>query len=703
MKKGYRIVEQELFGKRYKLETGNLARQANGAVLANCEGTTVLATVVAAEEKSEGEDFLPLTINYQEKSYAAGKIPGGYFKREGRPTEREILNSRLIDRPIRPLIPSDFTFPTQIIVTVLSADQENNPDVLSVIAASAALQVSGVPFEGPVAAVRVGRINGEFICNPTLEQIEKSDIDIVIAGTEDAIVMVEGGAREIGEDVIVDALLFAQEKIRDFVKLQRELVEGMDIEKRVVEKEEVDEELVKRVEEFLRPRFESEIVLPSKKERKEKIKSIRKELMEKFVGGDQEKERLIRNIFEEVLKKTVRDIIIRKGIRLDRRGCKDIREISGEIGLLPRTHGSALFTRGETQAIVSTTLGTAYDMQRIDSLEGDSLKSFMLHYNFPPYSVGEISHRLGPSRREIGHGALAERALVPVLPAKDEFPYTIRVVSEILESNGSSSMATVCGASLSLMDAGVPITSPVGGIAMGLIKEGDSYVILSDILGDEDHLGDMDFKVAGTESGVTALQMDIKIKGINRDILTAALEQAREARLFVIREMKRIISKPREQISRYAPMIITMQLDTDKIKNVIGPGGKTIRKIIEQTGVEIDIEDSGKVNIAGPNAEACDAAMKYIKELVEDIEVGKVYIGKVKRILEFGAIVELKNGKDGLVHISELAPYRVKQVSDILKEGDEVLVKCIGIEPDGRIRLSRKEALNEDIEDYKTN
>lgn len=702
MKNDTRVIEKEILGKKYKLETGGLARQANGAVLATCEGTTVLATVVATEDRNEGEDFLPLTVNYQEKSYAAGRIPGGFFKREGRPSEKETLNSRLIDRPIRPLIADNFTYPTQIMLTVLSADQENNPDYLSLIAASAALEVSDVPFDGPLSAVRVGRIDGELICNPTTSQAEKSDMDVIVAGTQDAIVMVEGGSSELPEDVMVEALMYAQEANRHFIEMQKELTSSLEVKKRVVETVEPDNQLFEAVDQFCRLRIKENVSAPTKAERKVIYKQIlhetKENIAEQFPGSEDQ----IHKIFEEILKEEVRENIVKNRKRPDNRGYTDIREISGLIGLLPRTHGSALFTRGETQAIVATTLGTSYDMQRIDALEGDSLKSFMLHYNFPPYCVGEVSFRLGPGRREIGHGALAERSILPVLPENEKFPYTIRVVSEILESNGSSSMATVCGASLSLMDAGVPISSPVGGIAMGLIKEGDDFVILSDILGDEDHLGDMDFKVAGTEKGITALQMDIKIKGITREILSKALDQAKQARLHVLGEMNKIISQPKEEISKYAPMIVSMQLPTDKIKDVIGPGGKTIKKIIEQTGVQIDIDDNGKVNIAASDSESSDAAIKYIKELIQDIEVGKVYLGKVKRILEFGAIVEMKSGKDGLVHISELAPYRVKKVTDILAEGDEVLVKCIGKENDGKIRLSRKAALDEDIEDYQS-
>ncbi len=693
-------VEAQVFGKRFGLETGSLAKQANGAVFARCEDTCVLATVVAAAEKTEGEDFLPLTINYQERSSAAGKIPGGYFKREGRPSEKEVLTSRLIDRPIRPLIPNDFTYQTQIIITVFSADADNDPDVLSVTAASAALMMSDVPFDGPLAAVRVGRINGEFVCNPTKAELEQSDTDIVVAGTKEAIVMVEGGSEEVPEEEIVNALMFAHESIQVFIKQQEELISGYDIQKRVLEAPAEEDSIGEKVISFAGPKLRETIVTASKAERKERIKGVYNETVDyisSLYPGEEEK---VSKTFDKFLKELVREIIIKDKKRPDGRGYTDIRHISGEVGFLPRAHGSALFTRGETQAAVTATLGTTYDEQRIDALEGDITKTFMLHYNFPPYSVGEVGHRLGPGRREIGHGALAERSIRPVLPKRELFPYTIRIVSDVLESNGSSSMATVCGASLSLQDAGVPISAPVGGIAMGLIKEGDEFVILSDILGDEDHLGDMDFKVAGTRKGVTALQMDIKVTGVTREILTIALHQAKDARMVVLDKMNEILSAPRTDISQYAPRILTMQISQDKIKDVIGSGGKTIKKIVELTGVQIDIDDSGTVNIASPDREACDRAIKIIQSIVEEVEVGKIYRGTVKRILDFGAIVELGGGKDGLVHISELAPERVKSVSDILKEKDELLVKCIGKEPDGKIRLSRKQALEENIENY---
>jgi polyribonucleotide nucleotidyltransferase len=698
---GFKSVKKQVLGKNFEIEAGRLAKQASGAVLVSHGDITVLATVVAEEDRVEGEDFLPLTINYQEKSYAAGRIPGGYFRREGRPSETEILISRLIDRPIRPLIPKEFCYETQMIVTVLSADPENTADVLSVTAASAALVVSDVPFDGPIAAVRVGRIGGEFICNPTRSELQQSDIDIVVAGTSKAIVMVEGGADQVAEAEIVEALMFAHECVKEFIEIQEEFVSGLDIRKRETPVSAVTESINEGVLSFVKNRLGESLVSTSKIERKEKIKSILRETIETLSTDFPGMENEITNAFEKVLKGVVREFIVKDEKRVDGRRYEDIRDISAEINFLPRAHGSALFTRGETQAVVSTTLGTAYNEQRIDSLEGDLTKRFMLHYNFLPFSVGEISGRLGPGRREIGHGALAERALLPVLPPKDKFPYTIRVVSEILESNGSSSMATVCGASLSLLDAGVPLSTPVSGIAMGLIKEGDQFAILSDILGDEDHLGDMDFKVAGTKDGVTALQMDIKVTGVAKEILVDALKQAKEARLFVLSKMNELISEPRDHISVYAPRILTFQINPEKIKDVIGPSGKMIKKIIEITGANIDIDDSGTVSVSSTDPEGCETAQRMIKEIIQEIEVGKVYLGRVKRVLDFGAIVELSHGKDGLVHISQLAPTRVGKVTDIVVEGDEILVKCIGKDDDGRIRLSRKEALGENIENYK--
>lgn len=703
MVNGLKHIKTQIFGKDFEIETGRLAKQAHGAVLARYEGTTVLATVVAEKEKAEGEDFLPLTVNYQEKAYAAGRIPGGYFKREGRPTEKEILTSRLIDRPIRPLMPKDFTYATQIIVTVLSADQDNDPDVLSVTAASAALLVSDVPFDGPAAAVRVGRINGQFICNPTRTELEKSNMDIVVAGTKEAIVMVEGSANEVPEEEMVEALLFAHGCIKEFVKFQEELVSAINIQKREMPSLVEDSALSENVVSFAKERLKKAIGISSKVERREGIQAAFQEILlslaPKFPGSEGK----IIKAFDKLKKELVRELIVHEKRRIDGRGYTDIRPISGEVGFLSRTHGSALFTRGETQVAVVSTLGTTYDEQRIDSLEGELTKRFMLHYNFPPFCVGEVGNRLGPGRREIGHGALAERAILSVLPSKEKFPYTIRVVSDVLESNGSSSMATVCGATLSLMDAGVFISAPVAGIAMGLIKEEDKFVILTDILGDEDQLGDMDFKVAGTKAGITALQMDIKAKGVTKEIFSDALKQAHDARLFVLDRMNEIIQEPRAQISDFAPKIITMQVKPERIKDVIGPSGRTIKKIIEETGVQIDIDETGRVKIASPSKKACDRALEIVAEIVQEIEVGKVYLGRVKRILDFGAIVEISPRTDGLVHISELAPTRVRTVSDIVKEGDEILVKCISIENDGKIRLSRKEALGENIEHYRKN
>ena len=694
-----RTMETELFGKKLRLETGRLAKQASGAALATCGGTTVLATVVASEDRIE-DDFLPLTINYQEKAYAAGKIPGGYFKREGRPSEKEILTSRLIDRPVRPLIPKDFRYPTQVIITVISADGENPTDVLSVIASSAAIMVSDIPFAGPIAALTVGKVDGTLVVNPSPSQLETSAMEITVAGTEQAIVMVEGGAREVSEAEVVEALAFAHEGIKEIVSFQNGFLEGIGAEKRQPDVPETNDALADDVRSFALPLLESGMTAASKTERKNLVRQVRKDTVERFAETYPE-DKSVEKAFEELFKDRVRERIATEGTRPDGRDYTTVRPISGEVGFLERTHGSALFTRGETQAIVVATLGTSYDEQRIDALEGDQTRSFMLHYNFPPYSVGETSHRLGPGRREIGHGALAARAVKPVMPGKEDFPYTIRVVSEILESNGSSSMATVCGTSMALMDAGVPISAPVAGIAMGLIKQGDDFVVLSDILGDEDHLGDMDFKVAGTSKGITALQMDMKITGITDAILSTALEQARESRMHVLERMEGIINAPREDLSQYAPRILTVQVKPEKVKVVIGSGGKTIKKIVEDTGAQIDIQDDGLVKIFSPDYEACKKAQNYINRIVEDIEAGKMYVGVVKRVLDFGAIVEIGPGKDGLLHISELENRRVANVTDVVNEKDEVLVKCLAVERDGRVRLSRKAALDHNIEDYR--
>ncbi len=697
-----KTVEKTLFGSKYKIETGKVARQAGGAVLMSCADTVVLATVVASDEKIK-EDFLPLTVNYQEKTYAAGKIPGGFFRREGRPSEHEILTSRLIDRTIRPLITKKFTYSTQVMVTVLSADMKSDPGVLSITAASAALALSDVPFDGPVAGVKIGKIGGQLVCNPGYEDLESSDMDIVVAGTKDAVVMVEGGAKQVSEPDMIEALMFAHDRIKELIEIQDELASGIAPAKRIPKEWDVSQkqEISAAVRAFASAPLENSIVKPSKEMRREEISKLRAQTFEEVGRNFPESESAISDAFESLTKEVVRSLIVNKGVRPDSRDYKTIRDIDSEVGILPRSHGSALFTRGETQALVATTLGTSYYEQRIDSLEGDLKKSFMLHYNFPPYSVGETSNRLAPGRREIGHGALAERAVKPLLPSKEDFPYTIRVVSEILESNGSSSMATVCGASMSLMDAGVPLRAAVGGIAMGLIKEGDKLVVLSDILGDEDHLGDMDFKVAGTENGITALQMDIKIDGVTKEILSDALNQAKTARLHVLAEMGKTIAAPENDISAHALRIMSMKIHPDKIRDVIGSGGKVINKLIEETGAQIDIQDDGKVLISSPDKESCENAMKKIGKIVEEIEPGKIYFGKVKRLLDFGAIVEMDNGRDGLVHISELEEGRVEKVADVVNEGDELLVKCISKERDGKIRLSRREALGENIEDYR--
>ncbi len=692
-------VEAQMFGTNFVLETGKLAKQTSGSVLARYGDTVVLATLVAAKEKTEGEDFLPLTVNYQEKAAAAGKIPGGFFKREGRPNEKEVLTSRLIDRPIRPLFPKGFTYQTQIIITVFSADADYDPDVLSVTAASAALTVSDVPFAGPLAAVRVARVGGEFICNPIKSQLEESDMNIVVAGTKEAIVMVEGGSKEVSESDTIDALMFAHESIQEFIKVQEDLVSGLDIQKRVLDTVEEDEDFNSKVVSFAEGKIKEAIVISSKTDRNDTIKKIRTETQEHISSLYPDDEVDVSKPFETFLKESVRGLIVNDKIRLDGRGFRDVRPISGEVGFLPRVHGSAVFTRGETQAAVTATLGTKYDEQRIDSLEGDVTKTFMLHYNFPPYSVGETSFRLGPGRREIGHGALAERALSFVLPKREDFPYTLRIVSEVLESNGSSSMASVCGGSLSMMDAGIPIKAPVAGIAMGLIKDGERVAILSDILGSEDHLGDMDFKVAGTANGITALQMDIKITGLDRDLMKTALQQAKEGRLHILGEMDKALSTHRDEINQHAPRIVTLTVPKDKIRDVIGPGGKVIREIIDKTGVSIDINDDGLVSIASADAEAAAKAVEFVENLTQEVEVGRIYLGKVKKIVDFGAFVEIFPGTDGLVHISQICDRRIKNVSDEIQEGDEIKVKVIDVDQQGKVKLSRKEALKDGIED----
>jgi polyribonucleotide nucleotidyltransferase len=683
-------------GRPYSIQTGKVAKQAAGAVWVQYGETVVLVTVVAAKmPPPDDRDFFPLTVDYREKTYAAGKIPGGFFKREGRPTEKEILSSRLTDRPLRPLFPKGFRNEVQIQAIVLSSDQQNDSDILSLTGASAAVMLSDVPFNGPVSGVRIGRVDGQFVINPTFAQLDESDMDIVVAATTESIIMVEGGAREVPEAAIVAAFQFAWPELQRLNQLQIDLASRCGKPKRIMPVKEVDQNLIDSIDREFGTRIEEALRLADKEEREAAIGAIGLEAIEKFApeGSQPGTDRAIKAQIEAIEKRTLRGNILDRGVRADGRGLKDIRSITCEVGVLPRTHGSALFTRGQTQALVVTTLGTSTDEQRVEELEGPSWKSYMLHYNFPPFSVGEVRPLRGPGRREIGHGALAERAIQPVIPADDVFPYTIRIVSDILESNGSSSMATVCGGTLALMDAGVPIKAPVAGIAMGLVKEGDRVATLTDILGVEDHLGDMDFKVTGTRDGVTALQMDMKIGGIDLETIDRALAEAREARMVVLDAMNAAIAVPRSDLSAYAPRIIVLQIDPEKIREVIGPGGKTIRKITEETGTEINIEDNGEVRIASYNAAAGMRAVEIIRGLVEDPEVGQIYRGKVKRIAGFGAFVEIAPGKDGLVHISELDHHRVAQVEDVVQEGDIVTVKVIGVDKDGKIRLSRKQVL----------
>ena len=689
----YHKVEIEFHGRLLSIEVGRLARQANGAVLVQYGETVVLATAVATASAREGIDFFPLTVDYQEKTFAAGKIPGGFFKREGRPSEKEVLTSRLIDRPIRPLFEPGFVCETQIIATVLSFDKENNGDMVALIGASAALHVSDIPFLGPIAGVRVGRRDGRLVVNPLESDSTESELSLVVAGGRDGILMVEGGAAMLSEDTMLEALYSAHAEMQPIIDAQEELREVVGKPKREVPPVTRDPELERRVDSLAAARVRDAMKLADKQERAANLKNVGAEVLAVVREELPDQEGGTRGVYEAVKKRVVRKMITAEGRRPDGRGVSDIRPISCAVQVLPRTHGSALFTRGETQALAVTTLGTSSDEQRVDALIGEQYRKFMLHYNFPPFSVGEVKFLRNPGRREIGHGALAERALAAVLPNEEAFPYTIRLVSEILESNGSSSMATVCGGSLSLMDAGVPIKAPVAGIAMGLIKEGDSVAILSDILGDEDHLGDMDFKVAGTAEGVTALQMDVKTQGVTKDIMREALHQARTARLHVLEAMNRTLSQTRGAISVHAPRIVTLKINKEKIRDVIGPGGKVIRGIVEETGVKIDVEDDGTIFIASADETAMQRAIDMVEGVTVEAQVGKIYKGTVVRIVDFGAFVEILPGTDGLLHISQISPGRVHQVSDVLKEGDEVPVKVIEIDRSGRIRLSRKEAM----------
>ena len=687
-------IELELAGRTLRLETGHLARQADGAVLATYGDTYVLATAVASQTAKRDVDFLPLTVDYQEKAYAAGKIPGGYFKREGQPSEKEKLSSRLIDRPIRPLFPEGWYHETQVIATVISADQSGTSDVIGIIAASAALALSNIPFNGPVGAVRVGRLKGEFVINPAVSALEECDLSLVVAGTADAVMMVEGGAQGLPEAVMIAAIERAHQENQRIVEAIRRLVVLCGKPKRAVVTEQIDPEFAAAVKMLTAPQIREAIFIANKSARQERLDEILAAAVEAFKKEDDpDRERHVKLVFHELEYTEVRKMILEQGKRADGRGPADIRPITCETGILPRAHGSALFTRGETQALAVVTLGTSEDEQRIDALEGEYYRTFMLHYNFPPFSVGEARPLRSPGRREIGHGALAERALKSVLPTKQEFPYTLRLVSDILESNGSSSMATVCGGSLALMDAGVPIKEPVAGIAMGLIKESAQVMVLSDILGLEDHLGDMDFKVCGTAHGVTALQMDIKIAGITAQLMEQALAQAREGRMYILGRMREALQGPRSQMSPYAPRIYTLKIKPEKIREVIGPGGKVIRDIVATCGVKMDVQDDGTVTIASSDEASAQKAIDRVNQITEEVEVGKLYLGKVKKIMEFGAFVEVLPGVDGLVHISQLAHHRVKAVTDEVKEGDEFLVKVLEVDRQGKIRLSRKEAM----------
>lgn len=685
-------VEAEIGGKTLSLETGRMARQADGAVLAQYGDSVVLVTACAAKVAKD-VNFIPLTVDYQEKTYAAGKIPGGFFKREGRLGEKEILTCRLIDRPLRPLLPEGWFFETQIIASVLSSDKGSVTDILGIIGASAAMTISDIPLNGPIGAVRVGRVDGAFVVNPALDVLEESTLDLVVVGTADAVMMVESGSSELSEEIILEAIQFGHDIVRKVIDLQNVLREKAGKEKREVPVIKRDLTLSAAVDQELSAGIRNAVSIPDKTNRQAELNQILSDKISQIDPEDLDSIKEIKTTFHELERREVRQMVIDKGVRVDGRSTTDIRTITCETGVLPRTHGSALFTRGETQSLSVLTLGTADDEQRIDNLEGESRKSFMLHYNFPPFSVGETRPMRGPGRREIGHGALAERALRPVIPEKDGFPYTLRLVSEILESNGSSSMATVCAGTLAMMDAGVPIKKPVAGIAMGLIKEGDQVQILSDILGVEDHLGDMDFKVTGTVDGITALQMDIKIGGITTEILKKALDQAKVGRLYILDKMISALAAPREELSIYAPRIITMKVKPDKVREVIGQGGKVIRGIIEETGVKINIDDAGVIHIASADEEASKKAVEMVNAIVEEVEVGKVYLGKVVRIMDFGAFVEIRRGTDGLVHISQLANHRVKNVRDEVKEGDEIKVKVLEVDRQGKIRLSRKELL----------
>jgi polyribonucleotide nucleotidyltransferase len=690
------LLKTEIRGKTLSIETGKHAKQASGSVVVQYGDTIVLVAVVSSNEE-RSVDFLPLTVEYQEKGYAAGRIPGNYFRREiGRPSEKETLTARIIDRPIRPLFPKGYRFETQVIATVLSMDQENDPDTLAMIGASAALEISDIPFEGPIACVRVGRIDGQLKINPTVDEYENSDINIIVAGSKTGVVMVEGGGDIVSESDMLEAIFFGHKSMQPIIDMQLKLKEINGVPKRTFIPPQKDETLVETIESKISSKIYDALAIPEKSQRSAALHNIKSELFEELGDAHADQKDEVNGIFSDTLKKISRNIILKERRRIDNRKFDEIRPIACEVNILPRPHGSALFTRGETQVLGVMTLGSGQDEQRVETLIGEEHRPFMLHYNFPPYSVGEVRRMGGPSRRDIGHGGLSTRAIEKVLPSKEEFDYTIRIVSEVLESNGSSSMGTVCSGILALMDGGVPIKAPVSGIAMGLVKEEDDVVILSDILGDEDHTGDMDFKVAGTKDGITALQMDIKIHELSKDIMEKALEQARVGRLFILEKMTEAIKEPRKQISPYAPKIITIKINPDKIREIIGPGGKIIRAIQAETNTKIEIDDAGVVKIAAISKEEGDAALNMVKEIIVEPEVGKIYEGTVVKIMDFGAFVQILPNVDGLVHISQLAAHRVNKVSDIVKEGDQIKVKVLEISKDGKIRLSYKAALEEE-------
>ncbi|MCP8616476.1 polyribonucleotide nucleotidyltransferase [Salirhabdus salicampi] len=689
----------ELAGRKLNVEIGELAKQANGACMIRYGDTAVLSAATASKEP-KNLPFFPLTVNYEERLYAVGKIPGGFIKREGRPSEKAVLASRLIDRPIRPLFPDGFRNEVQVISTVMSVDQDCSSEIAAMIGSSIALSISDIPFNGPIAGVIVGRIDGELIINPTVEQLEKSDIHLTVAGTKDAVNMVEAGADEVPEEVMLEAIMFGHEEIQRIVEFQEEIIAAVGKEKSEIQLFQLEDEIVEEVENVAKHTLVEAIQVREKKAREQAIEEAKQQIIEKYTEEEADEEKLsqVKAVLDKIVKEEVRRLITKEKIRPDGRGVDEIRKLTSRTGILPRAHGSALFTRGQTQALSVCTLGALGDVQILDGLDLEESKRFMHHYNFPSYSVGETGPIRGPGRREIGHGALGERALEPVIPSETEFPYTIRLVSEVLESNGSTSQASICASTMAMMDAGVPIKAPVAGIAMGLVKSGDDYSVLTDIQGMEDFLGDMDFKVAGTANGVTALQMDIKIEGLSRDILDEALGQAKKGRMEILNHMLETIADPRNELSRYAPKILTMKINPDKIRDVIGPSGKQINQIIEDTGVKIDIEQDGKVFISSTDSSMNEKAKKIIEDIVREVEVGEIYLGKVKRIEKFGAFVELFPGKEGLVHISELDEKHVKNVSDFVSVGDEILVKVKEIDKQGRVNLSRKQAIKDQEE-----